>query len=272
MGLLYECEFCHQFFSKSRSEDHMRTAHFKQWARAQKKPASPTSPSLKVHQLSPYSTMGVPLRPIGTTKQTGQKQRRDVSRKKSMAVNVERPGPSSRRAPEPGPMRPALHRALEASEKKIGKTKLTPPAAVVKTPSKTRKESRLTNSYGLQLQRVPERNNPRLFDGAATRQSPTYSTRPPGPLPSNPSGRATTPCSCGGENELCYRCFGTGYYEVSAKQAARLEQQPKVRAATGSGCIASFASDPRGGSHSLRELGRFASTPDHDDYGDESSS
>lgn len=84
------------------------------------------------------------------------------------------------------------------------------------------------------------------------------------------------PCSCGGENGNCFKCFGTGFYdkELTEDAAKRLhastaKKKPKNRKAAN---LATFASDSRGSGYSIREAGRFSSAPLHDDHGEESSS
>lgn len=79
---------------------------------------------------------------------------------------------------------------------------------------------------------------------------------------------AHTPCSCGGENKNCYKCFGTGFYDkVLAENAVNTLVKSKVAAVA----LGTFASDFRGGDYSVREAGRFLSLPLYDDYSDESS-
>lgn len=83
------------------------------------------------------------------------------------------------------------------------------------------------------------------------------------------------PCSCGGENENCYKCFGTGTYQKTVFEPRPYEQfvqnkpdSPRVSRSR----LGGFAADSRGNSYSIREGGRFDSSPNEDDYGDESSS
>lgn len=78
-------------------------------------------------------------------------------------------------------------------------------------------------------------------------------------------------CSCGGENANCFKCDGTGYYRREivetidfdptgkiAKFRSEIVSRPKPEA--------HFSNDTRGGEYGLRERGRFASSPLHDDY------
>lgn len=82
------------------------------------------------------------------------------------------------------------------------------------------------------------------------------------------------PCTCRGENENCFKCFGTGFYEkkLIANPPSSLGLSMRNSPSRKSPRLGSFASDFRGDSHSIRESGRFCSSPLHDDYGDESSS
>lgn len=100
---------------------------------------------------------------------------------------------------------------------------------------------------------------------------------PPQPPPTVAYGRQTSSwrqrredtveieveCSCRGENENCYRCYGTGVHKKRVPRTSIAQHAtPKS--------LANFASDSRGDAYSIRENGRFASAPDEDDYGDES--
>lgn len=76
-------------------------------------------------------------------------------------------------------------------------------------------------------------------------------------------------CSCGGENENCFRCDGTGFYAkqvvpTSANSPSsvhgnlRLKNQPPTES--------SFSNDARGGDYGIRERGRYGSNPLYDDH------
>lgn len=75
-------------------------------------------------------------------------------------------------------------------------------------------------------------------------------------------------CSCGGENENCFRCAGTGFYDKVIAPGAVTEVSPTV---VSTRPLAGFASDPRGSQYGIRAQGRFDSTPHHDNFDDESS-
>ncbi len=84
-------------------------------------------------------------------------------------------------------------------------------------------------------------------------------------------------CTCGGENPNCFKCDGTGFClverignEVTLPIKKKKNRTKSVK--TPALSEASFSSDSRGGSYSIREQGRFTSNPEHDDYGDESTS
>jgi hypothetical protein len=87
-----------------------------------------------------------------------------------------------------------------------------------------------------------------------------------------PSGFSSTfnettmsPCSCGGNNDNCYKCSGTGYYRKRLVPGADLNNPVFVDARP----LASFSSDSRGGIYGIREQGRFDSRPDYDPSDDD---
>jgi hypothetical protein len=83
------------------------------------------------------------------------------------------------------------------------------------------------------------------------------------------------PCTCRGENENCFKCFGTGLYEkelIANPPSSPLLPITRNGSSKKSRTLGGFASDFRGDDYSIREGGRFSSSPLHDDYGDESSS
>ena len=70
-------------------------------------------------------------------------------------------------------------------------------------------------------------------------------------------------CTCGRENEKCFRCDGTGYYErrlVLATSTSSGHSQVNARPEAG------LSNDSRGGAYGIREHGRFDSSPLEDDY------
>lgn len=76
-------------------------------------------------------------------------------------------------------------------------------------------------------------------------------------------------CSCGGENERCFKCDGTGIEEkkVARAEAGRYQEGlGRTHEAALSARPAGFASDFRGGAYGIREYGRFGSGPDFDDF------
>lgn len=83
------------------------------------------------------------------------------------------------------------------------------------------------------------------------------------------------PCSCGGENERCYRCYGTGFHErqvIDQSLSSVNASVPKLDFSRRTLGLGGFASDSRGDDYSIRENGRFSSFPLFDDLDDESSS
>lgn len=92
---------------------------------------------------------------------------------------------------------------------------------------------------------------------------------------SKPTMTTRVPCTCGGENENCYRCYGSGFFEkqVNADDPTQSSSYNRVTPQYGTtSTVANFASDSRGIPYTIRERGRFDSSPVEDDYGDESSS
>lgn len=74
-------------------------------------------------------------------------------------------------------------------------------------------------------------------------------------------------CSCFGNNEKCFKCSGTGMYDKvidHADSSAGAQLRPTAP-------VADFASDSRGGNFSVREEGKFDSSPNYEDYSEESS-
>lgn len=77
-------------------------------------------------------------------------------------------------------------------------------------------------------------------------------------------------CSCGGENERCFRCYGAGQYDSPA--ATQPISSPRLSSTISETTVANFARDARGAGYTLRERERFDSSPVHDCFDDESSS
>ena len=76
-------------------------------------------------------------------------------------------------------------------------------------------------------------------------------------------------CSCGGENEKCFRCDGTGYYTkqvVSTSVNSPSSILRNIRLNNQASTEISFSNDARGGEYGIREQGRFGSNPLHDDH------
>ncbi len=71
-------------------------------------------------------------------------------------------------------------------------------------------------------------------------------------------------CSCGGNNERCSRCFGSGFYTRKILEEASDAPRPSME--SGIYKESSFSNDSRGGVFSVREVGRFSSNPLHDDH------
>jgi hypothetical protein len=78
------------------------------------------------------------------------------------------------------------------------------------------------------------------------------------------------PCTCGGLNENCCRCDGTGYY---ARQIVESFVAPTLLDEIRKHCVrasipqeAGFSKDPRGADRAIRERGRFDSSPLRDDH------
>jgi len=75
-------------------------------------------------------------------------------------------------------------------------------------------------------------------------------------------------CSCGGENENCFKCDGTG---IETKRLATTAGCDTTLFSKNAGVVnlAHYANDSRGEPFLVREKGRFDSSPLHDDYDDE---
>lgn len=71
-------------------------------------------------------------------------------------------------------------------------------------------------------------------------------------------------CSCDGENENCFRCNGTGFYQskvVTNLEECRERVQEKLTHKTSATQESNFSNDQRGGTYGIREHGRFSSNP-----------
>lgn len=80
---------------------------------------------------------------------------------------------------------------------------------------------------------------------------------------------AQASCSCGGENQKCFRCNGTGFYTrqvVPLVPSATTPLSSKLRSNNQPASEASFSNDYRGDAFGIRERGRFSSSPLYDDY------
>ena len=76
-------------------------------------------------------------------------------------------------------------------------------------------------------------------------------------------------CSCGGENEKCFRCDGTGYYTkqvVPPSANSPSSMHSNLRLKNQASAESSFSNDARGGDYGIRERGRFGSNPLYDDH------
>jgi len=108
-----------------------------------------------------------------------------------------------------------------------------------------------------------DRHNDRLHSGIAPRQHQKKTK----------TKLIRAACTCGGENENCFKCFGTGFYDKEILVTPPFDSSnTRSSSAKKPSGLGSFASDSRGHNYSIREGGRFSSFPLHDDFGDESSS
>jgi len=277
MPLLHECTYCKQYFSLASMEGHVRSSHFEQWRRTQPKQKS-SVPARKVHQLPPDRTL-IPL--------PAEKKNRHSAKPHVPAVPMlsghRIPRVQARAAPLPkkGADKPvfnalelALRQALRQTKVKTVAKQALAAATLPKQAPETRKKERVrSQGYGLQSSKVRDRSGRPPFNGMLHKEvRPLHLPSGPLPLPASLASRTNMNCSCGGENERCYRCDGRGYYEVSPQRAARNAAAPGANVATSGGSIGGFSSDTRGGAYGIRELGRFASAPDSDDYGEEAAS
>lgn len=75
-------------------------------------------------------------------------------------------------------------------------------------------------------------------------------------------------CSCGGENEKCFKCNGAGFYSrrvVTNIEECQERLQEKRSNKTNSIQESQFSNDQRGGIYGIRESGRFSSNPLHEE-------
>lgn len=120
-------------------------------------------------------------------------------------------------------------------------------------------------TFGVSIINRPEQE-PTLGD-ASTHVGKVLGTRNEGSLLVS---RRIEPCTCGGNNENCFKCGGTGYYiREAVVDGANRGPAPTV-ATREYRSLAGFASDDRAGPYNIREKGRFDSRPLCDDFGDES--
>jgi len=75
-------------------------------------------------------------------------------------------------------------------------------------------------------------------------------------------------CSCGGENEKCFRCDGTGFYTkqvVPTSANSPSSTRSNLRLKNQLPSESSFSNDARGGDYGIRERGRYGSNPLYDE-------
>lgn len=106
----------------------------------------------------------------------------------------------------------------------------------------------------------------RKVKGKASKSKPRFK-----PTTSRPSKFITvsSPCSCQGLNENCFKCWGSGQEQKQVATSPGSDTTLFGRASKNSPKLGSFASDSRGNEFALREKGQFDSRPICDSYGDE---
>jgi len=274
MGLLSECQHCHHYVSAKGMADHVRLKHG--ILPPKRAPVVSTmakgSPKKKAaNKRQPVPPAPEPIAASSRDKviqaQLAQKARSQTQSRKNEATAAFLAGSAPRKVKSA-----PLISVWKEQVAKLAPTleKLAMPAHSGDKSAKRalKDQRRLDASYALQLGRVPAR---RSVTVSGLRMTPL--SRPQ--VAYDVAKRSThveVPCSCGGVNERCYRCYGKGSYEVSAEKAAHLEKNAVATPQTLKNGPASFASDSRGSSYGIRESGRFASAPDHDDFGEDSSS
>ena len=90
---------------------------------------------------------------------------------------------------------------------------------------------------------------------------------------SSPKGKfidVSENCSCGGENENCFKCYGTGT-EIKTIATTPGHDTTLFANTRQVASVSGISNDSRGGSFSIREKGSFDSRPLHDDHDEESS-
>lgn len=275
MGLLAECKFCHQFFSERRMAEHIQRNHFAV-ARADKPRMLETSALLPMSRSpkKPKSAKRQPMSSTASNQAVRQPTAETAQPGRDFRIVRAELEQHARRNWQAAKNKATASFVKDSTLQKINKDPLSSvwkeQVAKLSTVNSKRHSE---HSYSLQLQKVPVREVPPPTQrplvktkGKAVKQLSTKLTL------NRPALLANIPCSCGGENENCYRCFGAGYYEVSEADAMRLARQVASTPAPQRLGPVRFASDARGAAYGLREQGRFSSEPVHDDYGDDSSS
>ncbi len=301
MAMFEECRFCHQFFSKRGLLEHIQWKHRAEAARADKKSIrrrTVVGVSLGVSMQTTHRipTNREPRLLVASENSASLDARKSAKRGEELKSSGKPNAGVQAKLKDPRIVQGEREQKVRSFQQAVAnkntatyiknsalqKLNAVPLGTiwkeqVAKLSSLKRKGRSVQHSYALQLQKVPPRNSPPPFDGILHREKAENSIRKPSETArKSPIDAAIISCTCGGENERCFRCFGKGYYEVSPQQAARMEPQRDTKPGTkrhgpASG-PASFASDDRGGSRGLREQGRFASEPAHDDYGEDSTS
>lgn len=264
MGLLSECQFCHQYFSSKRMAEHVRAKHGTGRARSvtaqtRANPGNASANKPRGHESNQNrnSSQTSTGRLITKAEEAQQVRSQLQGRKNDATAAFIRRSAQQKANIEP---------LSSVWKEQVAKLSPLKEKAATRPSAKARRQE---HSYSLQLGRVPARNVP----APATPSSPTLVKKSARQAlnPRAPSS-VDVPCSCGGENERCFRCYGKGYYEVSKEKAARMAKPATSSPTSVRHGPIGFASDARGASYGLREQGRFASAPLHDDFGDDSSS
>jgi hypothetical protein len=264
MALLEECPICRDFISKRVMGYHIQARHPQEWWNSQRVARAAQAPTTKrksIAHIEPYVDASWKQLIVQATRE--QEERKAKQATTNAAIAAWERSVAARRLSRPDTTVQAAPGTTTGQKERRARS----------GPAISKKERKRAHAYLLQTQKVSAKNSPALFDGVLHKAPPPMHTQQV-VNKQNPSAveKVSIACSCGGENERCYRCYGLGYYEVSRQRAAAIGQVSAPPSDVKMSRLATFASDSRGGSKALRENGRFDTYPAHDAYDEESSS
>lgn len=265
MSLFKECPHCHQLFSKAGLIEHLKSAHFKQLTALEKATLLGGSTNTSLDALHPGKKPALKNNPKNPVKKMKPeflampKNTTSAMATRVLKAKIEQRERSFKQAQRNRAISEALSKSTVLQQKK--QETQSPLTSKWKEEVVKLTQVKVTvkgDSYALQLQPVAPSKIPPPVDRTKRR------ARKPLLDQKNKKTTESWPCSCGGENERCFRCFGTGLEEISAKEALKRQARTLINVTPGG--PASFAVD------GVREAGRFSSAPSQDDFGEESMS